>query len=89
MSQEKVTAVGATHSVSVPEEARSFQGHRAGVVTRTAANVVDSLLAISLVLAGYIAWCVVRFLIKPSAFTFPAPPPLALLACLLALFLRD
>jgi uncharacterized RDD family membrane protein YckC len=81
VSQEGVTASGAAHSVSVPEEARSFQGHRAGVVTRTAANVVDSSLAIALVLFGYAVWCIVRFLIRPSAFIFPAPPLLAVLAC--------
>src|SRR5450631_4897771 len=31
---------------AVPWEARAFQGQRAGVVTRTAANVVDSLLVV-------------------------------------------
>ena len=81
MSREGVTAVGATHSISVPEEARPFQGHRAGVVTRTAANVVDSSLAIAVVTGGYVVWCAARFLLRPSTFTFPAPPLLAVIAC--------
>jgi uncharacterized RDD family membrane protein YckC len=81
VSGEGVTEVGATHSVSVPAEARPFQGHRAGVVTRTAANVVDAALAIAFISGGYVVWCAVRFLIKPRAFTFPAPPLLAVFAC--------
>jgi uncharacterized RDD family membrane protein YckC len=70
-----------THSVTLPAEARRFQGHRAGVVTRTAANVVDAAVAIAVVSSGYAVWCAVRFLIRPPAFTFPAPPLLALFAC--------
>jgi uncharacterized RDD family membrane protein YckC len=66
---------------AVPLEARSFQRHRAGIVTRTAANVVDSAVALAIVAGGYAAWCVVTFLIRPRAFRFPAPAPLALLAC--------
>jgi uncharacterized RDD family membrane protein YckC len=81
MSTEGVTAVDPAQDVSVPAEARPFQGHRAGVVTRTAANVVDSLLAIGLVSGGYVVWCAVRFLLKPRAFTLPAPPVLAVIAC--------
>jgi uncharacterized RDD family membrane protein YckC len=66
---------------TVPVEARRFQGHRAGVVTRTAANVVDAAVAVAVVTGGYVAWCATRFLLQPAAFSFPAPPFLALLAC--------
>ena len=42
--------------VSVPREARSYQGANAGVVTRLAAGVVDALV-VALALAGsYAAW---------------------------------
>jgi uncharacterized RDD family membrane protein YckC len=81
VSHEGVAAAGATHVSTVPPEARAFQGHRAGVVTRTAANVVDAAIAIALVSSGYVAWCAVRFLLSPAAFTFPAPPFLAVLVC--------
>jgi uncharacterized RDD family membrane protein YckC len=66
---------------TVPVEARRFQGHRAVVVTRTAANVVDAAVAVAVVTGGYVAWCATRFLLQPAAFSFPAPPFLALLAC--------
>jgi uncharacterized RDD family membrane protein YckC len=71
---------GTAHN-PVPAEARGFQGDPAGVVTRTAANLVDAAVALALVLSGYLVWCAVRFLIRPAAFTFPAPPLLALFAC--------
>ncbi len=81
MSREDVTATNATHYIAVPPEARAFQGHRAGVVTRTAANVVDGAVGISAVLGLYVAWCAVRFLTGPAAFTFPAPPKAAVFSC--------
>jgi uncharacterized RDD family membrane protein YckC len=65
----------------VPLEARRFQGQRAGVVTRTAANVVDGAVTVGLVAGGYVVWCVARFLLKPNAFTFPEPRAIGLLAC--------
>jgi uncharacterized RDD family membrane protein YckC len=57
---------------AVPWEARPFQGQRAGVVTRTAANVVDSLVVLGVLACGYAAWCAVRFLVNPKRFSFPA-----------------
>ena len=45
-----------THHVSfdtVPEEARSFHGQPAGLVTRTVANVVDLIVVAALLAAGY------------------------------------
>jgi uncharacterized RDD family membrane protein YckC len=64
----------------VPREARPFQRRRAGIVTRTAANIVDSVVVAGALVAGYVVWCAARFLIKPTQFTFPAPPYLAVLA---------
>jgi uncharacterized RDD family membrane protein YckC len=70
-----------THIVDVvPVEARSFQGHRAGAVTRTAANLVDAAVAVTGVTLGYVVWCAARFLSDPRGFSFPAPPYAALLA---------
>jgi uncharacterized RDD family membrane protein YckC len=66
---------------AVPLEARSFQGQRAGVVTRTAANAVDFTLAVVVLAGAYAAWCAVKFLINPTQFKFPAPSFLVLLAC--------
>ena len=66
---------------AVPREARPFQGQRAGIVTRTAANVVDFAVVVGVLGFGYAAWCAFRFLINPTRFSFPAPSFLALLAC--------
>lgn len=66
---------------AVPVEARAFQGQRAGVVTRTAANTVDFLLVVALLTGGYAAWCAVKFLINPTHFSFPAPSFIVLLIC--------
>ena len=65
----------------VPREARSFQGRRAGVVTRTAANTIDFLLGVGVITSVYVAWCALRFLVNPTHFSFPAPSFLVLLIC--------
>jgi uncharacterized RDD family membrane protein YckC len=66
---------------AIPHEARSFQGQRAGVVTRTAANVLDFLLAAGVVAGGYAAWCAVTFLLNPTKFSFPTVSFFVLLLC--------
>jgi uncharacterized RDD family membrane protein YckC len=72
----------APHRVdAVPREARPFQGQRAGIVTRTAANVVDFSVVVGVIASGYVAWCAFRFLLNPPRFTFPAPPFIVLLVC--------
>lgn len=81
MSQASPVPDPSPHIIdAVPREARPFQGQRAGVVTRTAANTVDFAVVTGLLAVGYGAWCAVRFLIRPTRFTFPAPSFLALLA---------
>lgn len=65
----------------LPREARPFQGQRAGIVTRTIANTVDFAVVVGVLACGYATWCVARFLIRPTKFSFPAPPYLALLGC--------
>jgi uncharacterized RDD family membrane protein YckC len=66
---------------AVPWEARPFQGQRAGIVTRTAANVLDSLVVVGVLACGYAAWCAVRFLVNPKQFSFPAVSFTAALIC--------
>ncbi|MDQ5840341.1 MAG: RDD family protein [Chloroflexota bacterium] len=66
---------------AVPREARPFQGQRAGIVTRTAANVVDFTVVVGVLASGYAAWCALTFLVNPARFSFPAMPFLALLVC--------
>ena len=71
---------GTPHKVdALPREARPFQGQRAGIVTRTAANVVDFGVVVGVLLAGYAVWSAGRFLVNPAGFRFPRPPSLAVL----------
>jgi uncharacterized RDD family membrane protein YckC len=50
---------------------RSLRGVRAGFVTRVLANVVDLLVVVLVVAAGYVGVAATRFLLNPSGFTFP------------------
>jgi uncharacterized RDD family membrane protein YckC len=72
----------AHHKVdAVPLEARAFQGQRAGVVTRTAANAVDFVLVVAVLALGYACWCALKFLINPTQFRFPSPSFIVLVVC--------
>ena len=66
---------------AVPWEARGFQGQRAGVVTRTVANVVDFLVVVAVLACGYAAWCALKFLVNPTQFSFPKPSFILQLIC--------
>ena len=55
----------------LPREARPYQGRRAGLVTRAAAALIDGAVVVALLLAGYAAYAVVRFVLDPLRFTFP------------------
>ncbi len=56
---------------TVPLEARAFQGHRAGIVTRVLANTID-LVIVTLLLGGlYLGWSGLRFVLSPTTFSFP------------------
>jgi uncharacterized RDD family membrane protein YckC len=59
----------------IPREARPYQGHRAGVVTRVAASAIDALVVVAVLLVGYAAFSVARFVLHPQAFTFPPASP--------------
>jgi uncharacterized RDD family membrane protein YckC len=63
---------GATGALSVETAARSsVLGYRAGLVTRSLANVADAVVVVLVVIGGYAAVAVARFLISPRHFQFP------------------
>ena len=59
--------------LSVPREARSYQGASAGVVTRVAAAVVDALVVAAALVGSYAALVGVRFVLEPRSFRMPDP----------------
>jgi uncharacterized RDD family membrane protein YckC len=63
-----------TWAAAVPPQARGFQGHRAGFVTRFVAAAIDMVI-VGLGLGGlYLGWAVVLFAVNPSGFTAPTFP---------------
>jgi uncharacterized RDD family membrane protein YckC len=58
---------------TVPPEARPFQGHRAGIVTKVAANSIDLLLVVIAVAGLYVAYAALLFVLNPRNFSFPEP----------------
>lgn len=59
---------------AIPHEARPFQGHRAGLVTRTMAAVADAVCVVAILAGGYLAWSGLLFVINPPGFDFPRFP---------------
>jgi uncharacterized RDD family membrane protein YckC len=57
----------------IPREARPYQGHPAGLVSRSLANVVDGLLVAAVLVAGYVGLNAVIFVSDPQTFTFIDP----------------
>ena len=57
----------------VPSEARSLQGHRAGLITRAIANIVDVGVVFAAVAGTYIVWAGVKLLTQGREFTRPTP----------------
>lgn len=68
----------------IPRAARPYQGHRAGVATRMAAAVLDSLVVLAILLFGYGMVVVLAFMVDPLAFRFPRPSRLLNLSTALA-----
>lgn len=57
--------------ISVPREARPFQGESAGIVTRFVANTIDAAV-VGVALGGiYLGWSALVFMLDPRAFEFP------------------
>ena len=63
----------------VPREVRPYQGMRAGVVSRLAADVLDGLVVTVTVAAGYGTVAALRFMWDPRTFSFPSASWLLLL----------
>ncbi|MEP7034256.1 MAG: RDD family protein [Actinomycetota bacterium] len=74
--------------ITVPREARRFQGVRAGVVSRMLASILDFLIVALATIGGYLVVAGLRFLWAPTTFKFPSPSFLLLLfaGALLLLF---
>jgi len=60
----------------VPREAQPYQGRRAGLVTRSIAGVIDAVVVVVAVLAGYVAVNGLLFLLDPRGFRFSEASPL-------------
>jgi uncharacterized RDD family membrane protein YckC len=54
----------------IPREARAYQGHRAGVITRVASAVLDGIVVAAFLLACYLGVNGFRFLLNPRSFSF-------------------
>ena len=57
----------------VPAEARGIQGHPAGLISRTIANILDLGLVFAFVAGTYVVWAGVKFLWQGREFTRPTP----------------
>jgi uncharacterized RDD family membrane protein YckC len=55
----------------VPQEARPYQGRRAGIITRVLANAIDLVVVVAGVFACYLGWATVLFLVQRRDFHFP------------------
>jgi uncharacterized RDD family membrane protein YckC len=64
-----------SHVDPIPREVRPFQGHRAGLVTRIAAGVIDLGVVIIALGVCYLGVFAFRFLLDPRNFTLPTPSP--------------
>jgi uncharacterized RDD family membrane protein YckC len=62
------------HVDPIPKEARAFQGRRAGLVTRSAAAVIDIGVVVLALVMVYLGVVVVIFLVPPGGFETPVPP---------------
>src|SRR3954451_8111499 len=89
-SAHERSAAGSTYpwrgegSLPVATTPSSLIGTRAGLVTRSLANVADLVVVVLVVLAGYAAVAATRFLLRPTHFQFPAPSWELLLLLVLA-----
>jgi uncharacterized RDD family membrane protein YckC len=61
------------HIDPIPHAARPYQGQPAGIVTRLAAAVLDSLVVCFVMAGTYLGWCGLLFLIEGRSFSFPRP----------------
>jgi uncharacterized RDD family membrane protein YckC len=58
---------------AIPREARPYQGHRAGLVSRLVAASVDLGVTLATLVVIYAAWTTLVFILDPHGFRFPMP----------------
>ena len=63
----------ASPAVGAEDERSAVHGARAGLITRSLANIADLIVVMLFVAGGYATVAAARFLLRPAAFTFPAP----------------
>jgi uncharacterized RDD family membrane protein YckC len=61
------------HASTIPAEARTHQGHPAGVVTRLLAAALDFVLMWCLLLVFYVGWTMFLFVLQQRSFSVPRP----------------
>lgn len=61
-------------TITLPREARPFQGMRAGIVTRFIANAIDFGVMVVALGVTYAAWAGFWFLLNPASFSWPTVP---------------
>jgi uncharacterized RDD family membrane protein YckC len=64
-------SVRAGHRSVIPAPARTYQGARAGVVTRTFANAIDLGVVIGILVGIYAVIAAAAFLLRPREFHWP------------------
>jgi len=73
MKVDPATASSRPRVEVVPAEARGIQGHPAGLISRTIANILDLALVLAFVAGTYVAWAGVKLLWQGRDFTRPTP----------------
>ena len=58
----------------IPQEARAFQGHRAGLVTRVAAACIDIGVVVIGLMVAYLGFVAVVVVLPPGGFEVLVPP---------------
>jgi uncharacterized RDD family membrane protein YckC len=57
--------------ITLPREARPYQGLRAGIVTRVIANTIDFAVMLAVLVALYLSLAAFDFLLNTTSFTWP------------------
>jgi uncharacterized RDD family membrane protein YckC len=67
----RATVRRAARTGSIPADALAFQGDRAGLVSRVAANSIDFALVVGFLVSCYVGLAAFLFLLNPTGFSFP------------------
>src|SRR3954447_19949517 len=71
--------MGESHVAPALEQARVFQGRRAGVITRVVAAVINAAVILGVMASGYVVLICAVFLWNPAGFSVPSQPFLVVL----------